>query len=39
MISAWWLLIICPVCGGVGFVSAAILAAGKEKTNGPENIP
>lgn len=29
MISAWWLLLICPVCGAIGLVTAALLSAGR----------
>ena len=27
MISAWWLMLICPVCAMVGFLWAALLAS------------
>jgi hypothetical protein len=29
MISAWWLLLICPVCGAIGVLTVALLIAGK----------
>lgn len=30
MISAWWLLLICPVCAAVGLVVTALLRAGED---------
>lgn len=34
MISAWWLVLICPACAMVGLVMAAILVAAKKGDGG-----
>lgn len=33
MISAWWLLVICPVCIGIGFFYAALCHAASKRDN------
>lgn len=29
MISAWWLLLICPACGAIGMLTVVLLIAGR----------
>lgn len=29
MISAWWLLLICPACAAIGVMTLALLIAGR----------